>query len=180
MIHRVILFAVAVSMASTAARADIVHYRIVADYKAKTVIAYKEEGGQAIVTDRYILDLDYDLRSSKVVGPVKIQNFKSTSSNFQNVERSCPAPTPHGDYEHFDVTSAKDNGYSQLELTGTRSYPAIDVTADCQGSWHKRSVAAKTETVNETIGLIDLDEGTFTVPDTKDWTWTFTATRKVK
>lgn len=174
--HRAFLLAGALPLAAAAAHADIVHYKIVADYKAKTIIAYKEDGGQAIVTDRYILDLDYDLSKSKVIGPIKIQNFKSHASNFQNVEKSCPAPAPHGEYEHFEVSSAKDNGYSQLDLTGTRSYPSVDVTADCQGSWHKKSVPAKTETVTETIGLVDMEEGTFTVPDTKEWTWTFTAT----
>jgi hypothetical protein len=176
MTHPRIVLAASLALAAVAARANIVHYKIVADYKAKTVIAYKEDGGQAMVTDRYILDLDYDLKTSKVVGLIKIQNFKSQSTDFQNVERSCPKPVPHGEYEHFELTSAKDNGYSQLELTATRSYPAIDATADCQGSWHKRSVGPKSETVTDTIGLVEMDEGTFTVPDTKDWTWTFTAT----
>jgi hypothetical protein len=176
MIRRAILSATVMALASAAAQAEVVHYRIVAGYKAKTVIAYKESGGQAIVTDRYVLDLDYDLRTSKVVGPIKIQNFKSHSSDFQNVEKSCPGPAPHGEYEHFDLTAAKDNGYSQLELTGTRTYPAIDVTADCQGAWHRRSVGARTETVTVSIGLVEMDRGTFVVPDTQDWTWTFTAT----
>lgn len=166
-------------LASSLVHAEVTHYRIVAEYKAKTVIAFHEDGGQAIVKDKYVLDLDYDLRTSKVVGPIKIQNFKSEVSDLQNVEKSCPAPSPpKGPYEHFDILEAKDIGNSQLELKGTRSYPAIDVTADCQGSWHKRSVSAKLVPVTELMGLIDLEEGTFKVPDTIDWTWVFTATPK--
>lgn len=164
-------------LTSALAHAEVAHYRIVAQYKAKTVIAFHEDGGQAIVTDKYILDLDYDLRSSKVIGPIKIQNFKSVTSDLQNVEKSCPAPSPPKEpYEHFDLLEAKDIGNSQLELKGTRSYPAIEVTADCQGSWHKKSVAAKQVPVTELMGLIDLEEGTFQVPDTVNWTWVFTAT----
>lgn len=170
--------------------AKVVHYKIVGAYQAQAVIAYQEDGGQATVTDRVLLEFDWDPGSEKLLGPVAIQNVKSEVKDLRNVERSCPPPLPKGDYEHIEVTGARDDGASGLQLSGKRSYPLIDVTAYCQGSWAKKTVPAKQETVTETVPVLAAmalampnspDSPITVAPDRKSfavkaggWTWTYT------
>lgn len=160
-------------MAALTAQAQVVHYRIVGQYQAKTVIAFQENGGQAMVRDKVELELTWDSRQQQVVGDVTIRNFKSETRDLQNVETSCPAPSPKGDYEHLTVTEAKVNGAGTLGLKGTRAYPDIEVTAYCRGSWAKKKVAARTETVIETLAMLDGEVSDFSV-QAGPWTWTYT------
>jgi len=170
--------------------AKVVRYQVAGVYRAQTVIAYQETGGQATVTDRVLLEFDWDPGREKLLGPVKIGNAKSELKDLRNVERSCPPPVPKGDYEHIEVAKATDSDSGTLELSGKRSYPLIDVTAYCQGSWAKKTIPARQEEVVEHVAVpaamalaMPLSpDGPITVaPDRKsftvkagDWTWTYT------
>ena len=177
---RNILLAAALSTAGgTAAHAQVVHFKVTGVYQGQTVIAYKETGGQATVTDRVALEFDWDTRKQLVVGPVRIQNARSEVKDLRNVERSCPPPSPKGAYEHIEVTEAKDTGAGTLELKGIRSYPDIEVTAYCQGSWAKKTVRARQEPVVEHVGLLTEGVESFSVK-AGDWNWTYTSSAPPK
>lgn len=172
-------------------RAKVVHFHAVGLYNGQTVIAHNEPGGQATVTDRLTLDFDWDVREEKLAGAVRFGNEKSASTDFRNVERSCPAPKPHGEYEHLTATEARNSSVGGIEIVGQRSYPLIDVTAFCRGSWVKKTVPAKQEQVNEFLAVPRVEllgmpglpmSGEVAVsPDGKSiimkaglWTWTMT------
>ncbi len=164
---------------SASVHAQVMHYKIVGEYRAQTVIAYQETGGQATVKDSVQLELDWDSDKQKVIGPVHIQNAKSELSDLRNVERSCPPPSPKGAYEHIEVTEAKDNGYGTLELKGTRSYPEVQVTAFCQGVGVRKTIPAKQEFVTEGVAMLNGNVSSFSV-QAGDWKWTYTGTVRVK
>ena len=145
--------------------------------RPRTIIAYQEEGGQATVKDKLVLEFDKDIKTGKV-GSVTFVNFPSTSSEFRNVEKSCPAPTAKGNYEHFEVASVTYDGHSNFELKGTRSFPEVDVTAYCQGSWAKKTMKAKQTTAFEFEAMIEGNDPTvFRITLDSGWTWNYVTTR---
>ena len=173
---RVVIFSL---IFCSAAHAQVVHYRIVGEYRAQTVIAYQETGGQATVTDSVTLELDWDSDKQEVIGPVRIQNAKSEVTDLRNVERSCPPPKPNGTYEHIEVTEAKDSGSGTVDIYGTRSYPRIEVTAFCQGTGEKKTIPAKQESVTEGVAMLNGEVSSYSV-EAGDWKWTYTGTVRPK
>ena len=91
-IYRVALSA-CVFLTLGSATAQTLHFKVTGEYKARTVIAYQEEGGQATVKDKLVLEFDKDTKTGKV-GPITFVNSPSTSSEFRNVEKSCRPPQP--------------------------------------------------------------------------------------
>jgi len=157
--------------------AQTLHFKVTGDYQAQTIIAYQEDGGQATVKDRVVIEFDKDAKSGKV-GPVMIQNFPSESKDFRNVEKKCPAPTPKGNYEHIEVTSATYDGSATFLLKGTRSYPEVQVTAYCQGSWAKKTVAPRKTPTETYVAMIEGNEPTvFNIKLDDGWTWNYVVTR---
>lgn len=124
-----------------------------------------------------MLKFDKDIKTGKV-GPVKFINFPSTSAEFRNIEKSCPAPTAKGNYEHFEVASVTYDGHSNFELKRTRSFPEVDVTAYCQGSWAKKTIKAKQTTASEFVAMIEGNIPTvFSITLDNGWTWNYVTTR---
>jgi hypothetical protein len=170
---------IAASLTATA-QAQVLHFKVTGDYKAQTVIAFEETGGQATVSDRVIVEFDKDTKTGKVAN-LRFQNFPSTASDLRNVERSCPPPAPKGAYEHLDVTGVTYDGSGTFELKGTRSYPEIQVTAYCQGSWAKKTVKAKQAPAQQYLAMIEGNEPTvFTIKLDDGWTWNYVTTRAGK
>lgn len=177
--HRMAVF-LGTLLVGLSASAQTLHFKVTGEYKARTIIAYQEEGGQATVKDKLVLEFDKDTKTGKV-GPVTFVNFPSTSSEFRNVEKSCPAPAAKGNYEHFEVTGVTYDGYSNFELKGTRSYPEVDVTAYCQGSWAKKTIKAKQTTAKEYVAMIEGNDPTvFSITLDNGWTWNYVTTRTGK
>ena len=177
--HKAIVFGLAL-LALTSTHAQTLHFKVTGDYEARTIIAFQEDGGQATVKDKVVLEFDRDIKTGKV-GPVKVVNFPSTSSEFRNVEKSCPPPTAKVNYEHLDVTSVTYDGSGAFEMKGTRSFPEVAVTAYCQGSWAKKTVKPKQIPVNEFVALIEGNEPTtFNIKLDNGWTWTYVTTRAGK
>jgi hypothetical protein len=173
--------------------AKVVHYHLEGVYQGRTIIAYKEDGGQANVTDKVSIDLDWDTKTKKMIGVPKIVNSKTTIQGLFNVEATCPKPVPAGDYEHMEATQLTATGTDELlELRGTTSFPQIQVTAYCQGSWAKKMVAAKQAPISTEINIFEAGMVAFPsgmVPDLTvaadhksftfkldKWTWTYTPT----
>jgi len=163
-------------LAAGAAHAQALHFKVTGEYQAQTVIAFEETGGQATVKDRVIVEFDKDTRTGKVSN-VRFQNFPSESSDFRNVERSCPPPTPKGTYEHIDVTSVTYDGSGAFEIKGTRSYPEVQVTAYCQGSWAKKTIKAKQAPASTYLAMIEGNDPTvFSIKLDDGWTWNCVST----
>jgi hypothetical protein len=167
-------------LAAGSLAAQTLHFKVTGDYQAQTIIAYQEDGGQATVKDRVIIEFDKDIKSGKV-GPVSIQNFPSESKDFRNVEKKCPPPTPKGNYEHIEVTSVTYDGYGAFLLKGTRSFPEVQVTAYCQGSWAKKTVPTKRTPAETYVAMIEGNEPTvFNIKLDDGWTWNYVTTRGSK
>lgn len=174
-LHALSLASLALCLSS--AFGQVLHFKVTGDYQARTVIAYQETGGQATVKDKVVLEFDKDTKTGKV-GPVRIQNFPSEIRDLRNVEKSCPAPAPKGNYEHIEVTSATYDGSSNFTLRGTRSFPEVQVTAYCQGSWAKKTIPAKQTQAEEFVAMIEGDEPTvFNIKLDNGWTWTYVTTK---
>ena len=108
MVRRTLATAAACLAIATAARAQqadasaiarwtaakVVHYRMVGVYDGPAVIAYREPAGQATVTDRVEIELDWDLKAGAIVGEPTIVNAAAEVRELRNTHASCPAPTP--------------------------------------------------------------------------------------
>ena len=175
--------------------AKVVSYHIVGVYTGSTSIAFDEPSGQADVTDRVTIDLNWDIQENRLVGQPKIQNAVSEVVNLRNDQAGCAAPVVHGAYEHFDVTLVTPGDGEMVELTGTTSFPETEIT-DCSGQEERRTAAARQETsvvhlpiaAPMLLGMPEMPSTgamSLTVsPDKKSfglkldgWTWTYTPTR---
>jgi hypothetical protein len=173
------------------AKAAVVHYRMIGVYDGTTVIADREPAGTATVSDRVELELDWDLKAGALVGEARIVNGASHTRDLRNIDRSCPAPTPEGPYEHLTVASvAGANG--SLELTGTRAFPSVRVVGGCLAVQEPRTVPAWRQDVVERVVVpsplllaapagsdpnltVSADRTSFTITNGA-WTWTFMPT----
>ncbi len=177
--------------------ATVVTYNIVGVYQAETPIALKDSFGQvADVSDRVIVDVDWNIQSNTIVGQARVQNFPSEVKNPRNLASNCPEPVIKGHFELVDVTQVASSELERIDLTGTRSYSDVDIT-DCLGSTERRSVRAGQEPVvvylpmpspvmlamppmpqsGQMAVTISPDRKTF-VLKLDGWTWTYTPTLK--
>jgi hypothetical protein len=171
--------------------AKVVHYHMVGVYDGPAVIAYREPAGQATVTDRVEIDLDWDLKANALVGEPKIVNAAAEVRELRNTASSCPPPTPNGPYDHFDVKTITTSG-GALELKGIRSFPSIRVVGGCQGVQEPRTVQPWEQDVVERMVVpsplmlaapphsvpnltVSADKASFTIRSGA-WTWTYTPT----
>ena len=160
-------------------------------YDGPAVIAYREPAGQATVTDRVEIDLDWDLKASAIVGEPKIVNAASEVRELRNVHSSCPPPVPNGPYDHFDVKTITTSR-GALELKGIRSFPSIRVVSGCQGVEEPRTMRPWEQDVVERMVVpsplmlaapahsvpnltVSEDKASFTIKGGA-WTWTYTPT----
>jgi len=171
--------------------AKVVHYHMVGVYDGPAVIAYREPAGQATVSDRVEIDLDWDVKANAIVGEPKIVNAASEVRELRNTHSSCPPPTPDGPYDHFDVKTITASG-GALELKGTRSFPSIRVVSGCQGVQEPRTVRPWEQDVVERMVVpsplmlaapahsvpnltVSADKASFTITGGA-WAWTYTPT----
>lgn len=169
--------------------AKVVHYRMVGVYDGPAVIAYREPAGQATVTDRVEIELDWDLKANTIVGEPTIVNAASEVRELRNTHASCPAPAPHGPYDHLEVKTVTAAA-GALELKGTRSFPSVRVVAGCQGVQEPRTVKPWEQEVVERMVVpsplmlaapagsdrnltVSADKASFTIRSGA-WTWTYT------
>ncbi len=174
------------------AGATVVHYHMVGVYDGPAVIAYREPAGQATVSDRVEIDLDWDLKARAVVGEPKIVNAATEVRELRNTHASCPAPTPNGPYDHLTLASVTASGGGALELKGTRSFPSVAVVGGCQGVQDPRTVRAWEQEIVERMVVpsplmlaaptgsdknltVSADKTSFTIKSGA-WTWTYTPT----
>ena len=174
-------------------RAEIVRYHIVGVYQGKTdVIGDANWIGYADVTDGVVIDLDWKLSGTMLVGTPAIQNRKSEARNLRNYQPGCQPPVLKGEYEHFDLLAIKAGQGTTIELQVRTTYPASEVVQSCSGT-HK-PLPALIDTRREEMVVpspvmlamqlpatddlsISRDRKSFVVRK-KGWTWTFTPSIK--
>jgi hypothetical protein len=171
--------------------ATVVHYHIAGVYDGPAVIAYREPAGQATVTDRVEIDLDWNIKAHAIVGEPKVVNAATEVRELRNVHPSCPAPTPNGPYDHVEVKTVATSA-GGLELKGTRSFPSITVVSGCQGVQEPRTIRAWEQDIVERMVVpsplmlaapahsvatltVSADKASFTIRNGA-WTWTYTPT----
>jgi hypothetical protein len=171
--------------------AKVVHYRMAGVFRGDENVADDEPAATATVSDRLVLEFDWDVAAGKVVGEPTIENVDSTLKDLRNIAPTCPAPELKGIYEHFTAKTVTGAG-GPIEVAGTRSFPEAVVTAGCHGVWERRTVRARE--VDATLRLvvpapmmvamppganpkvaISDDKASFTMAD-GPWTWTYTPT----
>jgi hypothetical protein len=77
----------------------IVHYQITGTFKGQAHISPKSEYGLLEVTDTISLELDWDIRASAAVGPVKFTNATTQVAKTSSGRADCPPPKVAGGYE---------------------------------------------------------------------------------
>ena len=177
----------------TEAKGGLVHYHIEGRFQGRAnVVGGSTWIGYADVTDRVVIELDWKLGESMLVGTPVIQNFKATARNFRNPEPTCLPPILHGDYEHFELLGLKNGLAGALELQVRTDYPVVDVAQMCTGS--RAKVPASSPTRPEelvvpspmllTAGIADSDNLSLSkdrkslIHKQAGWTWTFTPSVK--
>jgi hypothetical protein len=175
------------------ADAKVVKYRAEGVHKARTVVVYGPYGGNnADVTDRLTVEFTWDNRSRKVVGPVTVVDGKSEIGNIKSDGTNCPPPQLKGEYEHFQTVSHSMLSGDQIQIKGTRTYPAASVS-QYPASCSMRAIPGGKQEVLQFIGgadpaglggpttpggplVVAADRKSFTVKGAEKWVWTLTPT----
>lgn len=173
-------------------KAKSVHYRIEGEYRATVPISANKTYAIADVTDRVVVELDWDLRKQVPIGTPKFDNGKSETKNYRNPEKACTPPVAKGPFEYFTIEEVKASQGAKVELKGTRTYPDTDVNVECPASRALKRVPGKKEAAVEylpvpspmmmTVGgdksgkmTVSPDRKSFTMK-VGDWSWTYTPT----
>ena len=129
----------------TEAKGGLIHYRIEGVFQGQVnVVGGSTWIGFADVTDRVVIELDWNLGQSKLSGVPLIQNTKATTRNLRNPEPKCLPPILKGDYEHYDLLGVKNGLGGALELQVRTAYPAVEVAQNCTGARTRVPASLKT------------------------------------
>ena len=171
--------------------AKVVHYHMVGVYDGPAVIAYREPAGQATVTDRVEIDLDWDLKANAIVGEPTIVNAASEVRELRNTHALVSAADPERAVRSPDGEDAHDQR-RRARAEGHRSFPSIRVVSGCQGVQEPRTIRPWEQDVVERMVVpsplmlaapahsvpnltVSADKASFTITGGA-WTWTYTPT----
>ncbi len=173
--------------------AKLVKYHVEGVHKARVSVVYGDYEGKGDVLDRVVVDFTWDAKKRTVLEPVTVTDSKTQVSNIKSDKTNCPPPQLKGDYEHFQVVSHSMSSRDQIQIVGTRTYPAASVS-NYPASCSMRSIAGgKEKTYLHVSGMapevlampmmppggpltISADRKSFTVKGAENWVWTFTPT----
>jgi hypothetical protein len=171
----------------------VVKYRVEGQHSARTSVVHGDYEGKADVIDRITVEFTWDISKSKFVGPVTVKDGKSELKNLKSDGTNCPPPKLNGEYEHFQsVSNALIEG-DQIEIKGTRAYPAASVSNYPGGCSMRPIPGAKQEVrlhvapvepaVLAMPGLapggpvsVSADAKSFSIKGAENWIWTYTPT----
>ena len=173
----------------TEAKGGIIHYRIEGVFQGQAnVVGGGTWIGYGDVTDRVVIELDWNLGQAKLGGTPRIENTRSVTKHLRNPEPKCLPPVLRGDYEHYDLVGIKDGPGGALEFSVRTAYPLAEVAQNCSGARVK--VPASVKTRPESFVMLSPVLLDSQVPDSdnlrlsKDrksmihkqggWTWTYT------
>ncbi len=172
--------------------AKIVQYRVEGLHRGREVIVYGDYPGKAEVTDRITVEFTWDIKKSRIIGPVKVTDGKTELSNIKSDNTNCPPPQLQGEYEHFQSVSNSMVSNEQIQITGKRTYPPARVS-NYPGGCSMRAIPGGTEEAllwvsgagPEGLGMPDMpgspisiaaDRKSFSMTGAGNWVWTYTPT----
>jgi hypothetical protein len=172
--------------------AKVVRYRVEGVHAARVSVVFGDYEGKADVTDRVIVEFNWDVRKNSVVGPVKVTDGKSELRNLRSDKTNCPPPQLKGEYEHFQSVSNSMTTREQIQIKGTRTYPPASVS-NYPGGCSMRAIPGGKEekllwlggTGPEALGMpnmkgspvtIAADRKSFSMKGAENWVWTYTPT----
>ena len=172
--------------------AKLIKYHAVGVHKGRESVVFGDYEGKADVHDTVTVEFIWDNRKGEITGPVSIVDGKSTLTNLKSDGTNCGPPELKGPYEEFQTVSHKLISTEQIQITGSRTYPAAMVS-NYPGGCSMRAIAGgKVEAllwVNgmsaEALGLpimkggpieVSADRKTFSVKAAGNWLWTYTPT----
>jgi hypothetical protein len=172
--------------------AKTVKYRAEGVHKARAAVVFGDYEGKADVLDRVIVEFNWDVRKGKIVGPVTVVDGKSELANIKSDGTNCPPPQLAGEYEHFTSVSHAMTAANQIQITGTRIYPAAKVSnypASCSmrsiGGSKQQALLWVAPVAPEALGMpvmpnrpiaVAADRKSFSVKAAENWVWTYTPT----
>jgi len=171
--------------------AKIVKYRVEGVHNARVSVVHGDYEGKADVIDRIVVEFTWDVGKEKVVGSVTLVDAVSTVKNIKSDGTNCPPPTLKGEYEHFQSTSSSLTAANQIQITGTRTFPAAMVS-NYPGSCSMRPIpGAKEEKIMwlpgmspQVLGMpsmdavrVSADRKSFAVKGAENWVWTYTPSK---
>jgi len=172
--------------------AKLVKYRVEGVHKARASVVYGDYEGKADVLDRVDLEFTWDAKKRAVVGAVAVTDAKTQLANVKSDKTNCPPPQLKGDYEHFQAVSHSLSSPEQIQIVGTRTYPAASVS-NYPASCSMRAIPGGKQAVTlhvpgmppEVLAMpmppggpisISADRKSFSVQGAENWVWTFTPT----
>jgi hypothetical protein len=173
--------------------AKVVKYRVDGVHNARAAVVYGDYEGKADVIDRITVEFTWDVKKRKIVGPVTVTDAKSELKNIKSDGTNCPPPQLKGEYEHFQSVSNSMISVDQIQITGTRTFPAASVS-NYPGSCSMRTIPGGKEEAllwvagagPEGLGMpitpggpisVAADRKSFSVKGAGNWVWTYTPTR---
>jgi hypothetical protein len=173
------------------ATAKTVKYRVEGVHNARARVVMGDHEGKADVLDRVVVEFAWDVQKRRIIEPVTVTDGKSEVKNMKSDGTNCPPPQLKGDYEHFVSGSHKLISPEQLQLSGSRTYPAASVS-NYPASCSMRGIGGGKEQVTlfmaavgpETLGMpimkgpvtIAPDRKSFSIKGADNWVWTYTPT----
>jgi hypothetical protein len=172
--------------------AKVVKYRVEGLHNAREAVVFGDYEGKADVIDRVTVEFTWDVKKRKIVGPVTVADGKSELKNIKSDGTNCPPPQLKGEYEHFQSVSHSMVSGDQIQIKGTRTYPAASVS-NYPASCSMRAIPGGKEEVflwvggvgPEALGMpitaggpisVSADRKSFSVKAAGNWVLTFTPT----
>jgi hypothetical protein len=170
--------------------AKVVKMSAVGVHNARASVVLGDHEGKADVLDR--ITVEFTLDRKKLSGPITVVDAKTEIKNLKSDGTNCPPPQLKGEYEHFQSVSNSPISSDQIQIKGTRTYPAASVSnypASCSMS----AVPGGKEDVVIWVGLpgpealgmpnmpgspitIAADRKSFSMKGAENWVWTYTPT----
>lgn len=173
--------------------AKVVKYLVEGVHSGRTSVVFGDYEGKADVVDRVTVEFTWDVQKRALIGSVTVADGKSELSNLKSDGTNCPPPKLDDEYEHFQSVSNELISGDQIQIKGTRTYPAASVS-NYPASCSMRAIPGEKEEAflwvariePEALGMpnspgspisIATDRNSFTVKGADNWVWTYTPSR---
>lgn len=172
--------------------AKVVTFRVEGLHSARVSVVLGDYEGKADVIDHLTVEFTWDNKKGKIIGTVVVTDGKSEVKNIKSDGTNCPPPTLNGAYEHFQSVSNSVSSAGQIEIKGTRTYPAASVSNYPAGCSMRPIPGGKEEVTQSVPGMspevlgmpimpggpvsVAADRKSFSVKGAGSWVWTYTPT----
>lgn len=174
------------------AAATFVKYRVEGVHNARAAVVRGDYPGNADVLDRVTVEFTWDNKKGAIVGTVTVADVKSDLSNIKSDKTNCPPPQLKDGYEHFQTMSHSLSSSEQVQIKGTRTFPAASVS-NYPASCSMRAIPGGKEDVllwvagvgPEALAMpivpggpiaVAPDRKSFSIKGAGNWVWTYTPT----